>query len=166
MGCSKNIINTNWYTSFGDLLTLLLCFFLIISVSSIKKAQAQEEMEKAKISFVKEDEKMKVYIPKVYEDLLDASPLDSNLLQEDEEGNYFLKLNFNDFEDDESKIKVISSIEAPKNYKLKLINFKNFKDLDEYFAVKRQLIDADLDVSGLKWSKNMENSMKIMIYEN
>ena len=42
MTCKRMNITNNWYTSFGDFLTLILCFFLVIISNSFKNSSFKD----------------------------------------------------------------------------------------------------------------------------
>ncbi len=170
MSCYKSIINNNWYVSFGDFLTLMLCFFLVLISNSFKKTIEKfpviESEKKVSFEYAKDDLTFK--LPLKFKDNIYLASLNNNLLREKDKINesYLLKLNNSDLNNNpQNIIQILNDLSLPRGYQISVLNLGNFKTFNDFLGAKRQLIDAKIDVSRLKMSHSLENKLILMIYK-
>lgn len=171
MTCSKSIINNNWYVSFGDFLTLILCFFLVIIANTFKKNLEKTPIvdDKKQVIFSLNKNDLKFTLPQVFKDNLYVASLESSLLKaEEKRENYILKLNVNNLNKNnntEKIIKILNELSLPNEYQFKVLNLGNFKTFNDFLNAKRQLSDAGIDISELKMSHTFENELILIVYK-
>ena len=170
MTYKKFHINNNWYMSFGDFLTLILCFFLVVVSSSFNKASYKEKINdiKKETKYTLKNDDFTFTLPESLDNKFSLVKLDNSLLYEEDKiaKAFILKLNNKDYVNNIDEFKnLLKSLSFSKDYKFKLLSFKNFENFGEFLAFKRQISDAKFDVSELKMSHNDENEIILRVYK-
>lgn len=170
MTCKRMNITNNWYTSFGDFLTLILCFFLVIISNSFKNSSFKDVNidNQTQISYSVKNDDLTFILPSSLENKFKILKLNDTYLNDNEktQQSYLIKLQNEFYVNNIEEFKnLLKNLAITQKYGFKLIGFKNFKDFNEFLGLKRQFSDANIDVSEFKMSHNDENEIILRVYE-
>lgn len=169
MTCKKLNITNNWYTSFGDFLTLILCFFLVVISNSFKNNNFLKnyETKEKNISYTIKNDDLTFTLPSSLENKFKVLKLNDTYLSDNKNvaTSYLIKIDNNEYLNNiKTFSKLLKDLSLSKNFGFKLISFKNFKDFDEFLSLKRQFSDTNIDVSEFKMSHSDKNEIILRVY--